>query len=58
MYDVEDERGVPLSSGIPPLVVWSGIIGVLLIFVIAGMVLATSEHGHIWPAENAVNLKL
>jgi hypothetical protein len=58
VYDVEDERGVPVSSGVPTLVVWAGIAGVILIFVIAGMVLATSGNNHVWPAENATNIKL
>ncbi|HEV3088987.1 MAG TPA: hypothetical protein VGX96_17375 [Candidatus Elarobacter sp.] len=55
---MEDERGVPVSSGVPTLVVWAGIAGVILIFVIAGMVLATSGNNHVWPAENATNIKL
>ena len=58
MYDIEDERGVPISSGIPPLVLWAGIAGVILIFIIAGMVVGTSSNNHVWPAENATNLKL
>jgi hypothetical protein len=55
---LEDDRGVPISSGIPPVVVYAGIAGVLLIFVIAGMVLATAGSGHVWPATAAVNVKL
>ena len=58
MYDLEDERGVPISAGIPPLVMWSGIACVVLIFIIAGLVLSQSAYGHIWPAENAPKLKL
>ncbi len=58
MYDLEDERGVPISSGVPRIVLWAGIAGVILIFIIAGLVLAVSGYGHIWPSENAVNLKL
>jgi hypothetical protein len=58
MYDVEDERGVPISTGIPPLVLWSGICGVVLIFVIAGLVLSNSAAGHVWPADQSVNIKL
>jgi hypothetical protein len=58
MYDLEDNRGVPISSGIPPLVVYAGIAGVVLIFVIAGMVLATAGSGHVWPATAALNIKL
>ena len=58
MYDLEDERGVPISSGVPRIVVWAGIAGVILIFVIAGLVLAVSGYGHMWPSENTLNLKL
>jgi hypothetical protein len=58
MYDPVDDRGVPVSSGIPSLVIWSGIAGVILIFIISGMVLSTAGFGHVWPAENSVNLKL
>ncbi len=58
MHDVEDDRGVPISSGIPPLVMWAGVAGVILIFVIAGMVLATSGNNHVWPWDKAANLKL
>ncbi|MEA2720618.1 MAG: hypothetical protein QOJ39_2482 [Candidatus Eremiobacteraeota bacterium] len=58
MYDVEDERGVPVSAGIPPIVLWAGIAGVILIFVIAGLVLGTSENGHQWPWDKALNMKL
>ena len=58
MYDVEDERGVPISSGIPTIVLWAGIAGVLLIFVIAGMVVGTSMNNHVWPSENTLTIKL
>ena len=58
MYDPVDDRGGPVSSGIPSLVVWSGIAGVVLIFVIAALVLSQAGFGHVWPAENSLNLKL
>jgi hypothetical protein len=58
VYDPVDDRGVPVSSGIPSLVVWSGIAGVVLIFVIAALVLSQAGFGHVWPAENSLNLKL
>ena len=58
MYDHEDERGVPISSGIPSIVMWSAMACVLLIFVLAGMVLSTANYGHVWPAANSTNLKL
>jgi hypothetical protein len=58
MYDIEDDRGVPVTTGIPKLVMWTGVAGVVLIFVVAGMVLATAGVNHVWPAEAATNLKL
>ena len=58
MYDQEDERGVPISSGIPPLVTWVGIAGVVLIFIVAGMVLGTAGSGHVWPAADTLTIKL
>jgi ABC-type phosphate transport system auxiliary subunit len=58
MYDVEDERGVPISSGIPRIVLWAGIAGVILIFVIAGLVLGTSGQGHLWPWDKTLQIKL
>ena len=58
MYDLEDDRGVPISSGIPPVVVYAGIAGVVLIFIVAGMVLATAGSGHVWPASATLNVKL
>ena len=58
MHDPTDDRGVPLTTGIPRIVTWAGVIGVVLIFVVAGMVLATADHGHMWPASSTLNLKL
>jgi hypothetical protein len=58
MDDTTDERGVPISSGIPPIVIYAGFAGVVLIFIVAGMVLANAGFGHVWPAENSVDLKL
>jgi ABC-type phosphate transport system auxiliary subunit len=58
MFDPQDERGVPISSGIPRIVIYAGVAGVALIFVIAGLVLANAGFGHVWPAENSVDLKL
>ena len=58
MYDLEDDRGVPISSGIPKIVIWAAAAGVVLIFILAGMVLASAGYGHVWPAENSTNLKL
>ncbi len=56
--EIGDDLAVPLTSGIPPLVTWAGIAGVILIFVVATMVLTTARAGHVWPAANSANLKL
>ena len=58
MYDLDDERGVPISSGVPRIVLWAGTGGVILIFIMAALVLAVSGYRHIWPAENATQLRL
>ena len=59
MYDEGDQEGiVPASSGIPPIVVQAAIACIILVFVVAGMVLGTSGHGHMWPAANTLRLKL
>ena len=58
MYDPQDQRGVPISTGIPTIVVWAGIAGVVLIFVIAGMVVGSSGNNHVWPADSTLTIKL
>lgn len=58
MYDLKDERGVPVSSGIPPIVIWAVCIGVLLIFTILGMTIFSSPFHHIWPALDTTHIKL
>ena len=58
MYDLKDDRGVPISTGIPPIVTWSAIACVVLIFIVAGMVLSTAGFGHVWPADKSLTLPL
>jgi len=58
VFDPTDDRGVPISTGIPRIVTIAGALGVVLIFVIAGLVLSTAGHGHMWPADTTLNLKL
>jgi hypothetical protein len=58
MYDPEDDRGVPISAGIPRLVTWAGIAGIVLIFIIAGMVVTTSGNNHVWPSDTTLTIKL
>ncbi len=58
MYDIKDERGVPVSAGIPPIVIVAVIIGIILIFSILGMVIFGSAFHHIWPAIDTTHIKL
>jgi len=58
MYDIRDERGVPVSSGIPPIVRVAFAIGTVLIFVIGGLVVYASMYGHVWPSTNSTHIKL
>jgi hypothetical protein len=58
MYDPKDFRGVPVSAGIPPLVRWSGLIGLVCIFLMVGIVIAASRYGHVWPAIDSTHIKL
>ena len=58
MYDIKDARGVPVSAGVPPIVRWSAIVGVILIFVFVGMVIASSNFHHIWPSSDTLRIKL
>ncbi len=58
MYDIKDERGVPVSSGIPPIVVVAVLIGVLMVFTILGMTIFGSPFHHIWPSIDTTHIKL
>lgn len=58
MHDVYDERGVPISSGIPPLVVAAVIVGVIVILTLLTLVFANSGFGHAWPASTSTTIKL
>ncbi|MBD5657349.1 MAG: hypothetical protein IAI50_19530, partial [Candidatus Eremiobacteraeota bacterium] len=49
MYDRTDDRGVPISAGIPPIVVFAGVIGVIVILTIISIVFSNSGFGHAWP---------
>ncbi len=58
MYDQVDERGVPVSKGIPMLVQVAGLIGVVVIFVIGGSVVYSSGWGHFWPSQTVQRIDL
>ncbi len=58
MHDVYDERGVPISAGVPPIVVVAAIIGFLVILTMLTLVFANSGFGHAWPASTSTQIKL
>jgi hypothetical protein len=58
MYDIKDERGVPVSAGIPPIVVIAVLIGICAIFTILGLVIFGSPYHHIWPANDTTHIRL
>ena len=58
MHDNRAERGIPISAGIPPLVIAAVIVGILVILSIVAMVFLNSGVGHVWPAANSTTLNL
>lgn len=58
MHDQLDDRGVPVSSGIPVLVRVAATVGLIMIFIMGGLVVATSKANHCWPSENSTKISL
>lgn len=58
MHDIRDDRGVPVSQGIPPAVRIIFGIGVFLIISVGGMVIGGSRFGHVWPADKVTSIPL
>jgi cytosine/uracil/thiamine/allantoin permease len=60
MYDtdVKTEHQIPVSAGIPPIVKISTLAGLLVVFLILGIVIWTASQGHVWPAEDSLKIKL
>jgi len=52
------KHGIPVSAGIPPIIRWSGIIGLIAIFCVVGIVIASSRYGHVWPSADSTHIKL
>ncbi len=49
MHDVVDYRNIPISTGIPPVIYISAIVGLIMIATIVSMVFVTSSSNHRWP---------
>ena len=58
MYDRTDERGVPISAGVPPIIIVATIICVIVIFTMITFVFSNSGFGHVWPNTKAVEIPL
>ncbi len=58
MYDITDERGVPVSRGIPTAVRIAILIGAIIIFAVGGDVVFNASYGHQWPVGKTLRLPL
>ena len=58
MYDPLDERGIPVSRGVPMAVRIAVIIGVFCIFGVGAVTLAYAGYGHAWPYTKALRIPL
>lgn len=53
-----DFSRVPASRGVPPLIRWGVITGLLAIFAIGAASCLLSGYGHIWPADHSMRVDL
>jgi hypothetical protein len=58
MNDRFDDRGVPISAGIPRIVVIAALIGIAVIFTILALVFTNSSFGHVWPWTHAATIPI
>lgn len=58
MYDVHDDRGVPVSKGVPVAVRVTAVIGIVVVFVILGLVIGAAAFGHAWPSSTSTTIPL
>ena len=58
MYDLVDERGVPVSRGIPMVVRIAAVVGIIAIFAVGAFVILEASYGHAWPYQNVLRIPL
>lgn len=58
MYDIVDQRGVPVSRGVPQSVRIAFVIGVIAIFVMGYITIIQAGYGHKWPAATVLRVPL
>ena len=54
MHDVVDYRNIPISTGIPPVIYISALVGLVMIAAFVAMVFATSSSNHRWPSSSTL----
>ncbi len=54
MHAPYDEHNIPVSAGIPPIVLIAAGIMITGIFVLMAMVFLDSHANHVWPAADSV----
>ncbi|HEY1728833.1 MAG TPA: hypothetical protein VGG22_10700 [Candidatus Baltobacteraceae bacterium] len=58
MHDHGKSVQLPVSSGFPVFVRVCGWVGLIVIFIMGGMVVANSGGNHVWPANDSVRVPL
>ncbi|GAC1302754.1 MAG: hypothetical protein NVS2B3_12170 [Vulcanimicrobiaceae bacterium] len=58
MYDHLDERNIPVSTGIPPVIYISAIVGIIAIFGVLTLVFSNSRANHAWPSSDSLTIPL
>ena len=53
-----DPMAIPVSAGVPPIVVVSGLVGLVLIGAILALVFTNASFGHAWPSTSSLTLNL
>ena len=53
-----DFSEVPQSRGIPPVIRYAVIVGLIMIFAIGGATVLLSGYGHVWPADHSMRVNL
>jgi hypothetical protein len=57
-FTPEKDAVIPVSAGIPPVVKWTAIGGVIAIVIVVGIAIGTSNYHHIWPAPDTTKIQL
>ena len=59
---MHDRRGsaplIPVSAGVPKVVRYAALVGLVVIIAIVGMVSSNSRYGHVWPSLDSQHISL